>query len=493
MHVRELDLRDFRSWPELNLKLEPGVTVFAGRNGHGKTNIVEAVHYASKLSSHRVSTDAPLIHSGADNARVSATTVNDGRALTTHLLVKAHGANQAQINRTRLKSARELLGVLRVVMFSPEDLRLITGEPAERRKFLDDLVALRTPRLGGARAEERVVNIYNWSDYIGETTLADFEKATGIKPSYDVFDSNETLEGKLLAGRSGYDIVVPSNHFLGKQIKAGAFQKLDRSLLPNWKNLDPALLKQLEVNDPGNLYAVPYLWGTNGIGYNVEKVKAALGVEEIDSWAVLFEPENMKKLSSCGVAFMDSPDELFPAMLNYLGLDPRSTKSEDYKKAEAKLLEVRPYVTYFHSSKYIGDLANGNVCVAFGYSGDVFQAAARAEEAGKGIEIAYAIPKEGGNLWFDMLAIPKDAKHPEAAYAFINYLLQPQVIAPISDFVGYPNPNKDATALVAESIRSNPNLYPTPEAMKTLYTLEPLPRAAERARTRAWSKVKTGN
>ena len=199
------------------------------------------------------------------------------------------------------------------------------------------------------------VHIYNWSDYIGPDTLANFEKASGIKPVYDVFDSNETLEGKLLAGRTGYDVVVPSNHFLGKQIKAGAFQKLDKSLLTNYANLDPVLLKRLEKNDPGNQYAVPYLWGTNGIGYNVDKVKEVLGVDKIDSWAVLFEPENMKKLATCGVSFMDSADEMLPAVLNYMGLDPNSTNPADYKKAEEKLLKVRPYVTYFHSSKYISD------------------------------------------------------------------------------------------------------------------------------------------
>ncbi|WP_414708366.1 polyamine ABC transporter substrate-binding protein, partial [Pseudomonas sp. UBA6276] len=245
------------------------------------------------------------------------------------------------------------------------------------------------------------VHIYNWSDYIGESTLADFEAATGIKPIYDVFDSNETLEGKLLAGHTGYDVVVPSNHFLGKQIKAGAFQKLDKTQLTNYSNLDPVLLKRLEKNDPGNQYAVPYLWGTNGIGYNVDKIKEVLGVDKIDSWAMVFEPENIKKLSKCGVAFLDSPDEMFPAVLNYMGLDPNTTDEKLYKKAEEKLLKVRPYVTYFHSSKYISDLANGNICMAVGYSGDVFQAKSRAEEAGKGIKLAYSIPKEGGNLWFD--------------------------------------------------------------------------------------------
>ncbi len=336
------------------------------------------------------------------------------------------------------------------------------------------------------------VHIYNWSDYIGEDTLAQFEAATAIKPLYDVFDSNETLEGKLLAGRSGYDIVVPSNHFLGKQIKAGAFQKLDKAKLPNWSNLDPALLKQLETNDPGNQYAVPYLWGTNGIGYNVEKVKAVLGVDSIDSWAALFEPENMAKLSQCGVAFLDSADEMIPSVLNYLGLDPNSTNPDDYAKAEAKLLAVRPHVTYFHSSKYIGDLANGEICVAAGFSGDILQAADRAEEAGKGIEIAYSIPKEGGNLWFDMLAIPADAANVEQAHAFIDFLLQPQVIAEVSDYVGYANPNTQAGALMDQEVRNDPSVYPPQAVLDKLFISAELPVKVQRLMTRSWTKIKSG-
>jgi putrescine transport system substrate-binding protein len=336
------------------------------------------------------------------------------------------------------------------------------------------------------------VHIYNWSDYIGETTLADFEKATGIKPVYDVFDSNETLEGKLLAGHTGYDVVVPSNHFLGKQIKAGAFQKLDKSQLPNYSNLDPALLKRLEKNDPGNQYAVPYLWGTNGIGYNEAKVKAALGVDKIDSWATVFEPENIKKLSKCGVAFLDSPDEMFPAMLNYMGLDPNTTDEKLYKKAEAKLLAIRPYVTYFHSSKYITDLANGDICVAVGYSGDVFQAKARAEEAGKGVKLAYVIPKEGGNLWFDMLAIPADAGNVKEAHAFINYVLNPQVIAKVSDSVGYANPNPKAGEVMDQDVRNDPAVYPPQSVQDKLYVNVELPPKVQRLMTRSWTKVKSG-
>ncbi|MDD0973554.1 polyamine ABC transporter substrate-binding protein [Pseudomonas fontis] len=336
------------------------------------------------------------------------------------------------------------------------------------------------------------VHIYNWSDYIGPTTLADFEKDTGIKPIQDVFDSNETLEGKLLAGRTGYDVVVPSNHFLGKQIKAGAFQKLDKALLPNYANLDPALMKRLEKNDPGNQYAVPYLWGTNGIGYNVEKVKAVLGTDKIDSWAMLFEPENIKKLSKCGVAFLDSADEMLPAVLNYMGRNPNSTDPKDYADAEKKLLAVRPYVTYFHSSKYISDLANGDICVAAGFSGDVFQAKSRAAEAGKGVEVAYVIPKEGGNLWFDMLAIPKDSTNVKEAHAFINYLLKPEVIAQVSDYVGYANPNPQAGELMEQSVRTDAAVYPPQEVLDKLYVNSELPPKVQRLMTRSWTKVKSG-
>ena len=347
--------------------------------------------------------------------------------------------------------------------------------------------------LGATAAQaEPTVHIYNWTDYIGETTLADFQKATGIKPVYDVFDSNETLEGKLLAGHTGYDVVVPSNNFLAKQIKAGVFQKLDRSQLPNWQNLDPALMKRLEKADPGNQYAVPYLWGTNGIGYNVEKIKQVLGTDKIDSWSMLFEPENIKKLTKCGVAFLDSPDEMFPAVLNYLGLDPNSTNPADYEKAEAKLMAVRPYVTYFHSSKYISDLANGDICIAAGFSGDIFQAANRAKEAGKGVKIAYSIPKEGGNLWFDMLAIPADAPNVKQANAFINYLLKPEVISKVSEYVGYANPNSKADSVMDQELRHNPSVYPSQEVLDRLYVSIPLPPKVQRLETRSWTKIKSG-
>jgi len=359
-------------------------------------------------------------------------------------------------------------------------------------RHLQSLIPAAFTLLFGAAAQATpTVSVYNWTDYIGDTTLADFQASSGIKVVYDVFDSNETLEGKLLAGRTGYDVVVPSNHFLARQAQAGAFLPLDRSKLPNWKHLDPKLLQQLEQNDPGNQYAVPYLWGTNGIGYNVDKVKAALGIDHIDSWAVLFEPENLKKLKQCGVAFMDSPDELFPAMLNYMGIDPRSEKAGDYAKAEARLLELRPYITYFHSSKYVSDLANGDICVAFGYSGDVFQAANRALEAKNGVKVAYSIPKEGSNLWFDLLAIPKDAQNPDQALAFINYLLQPQVIAKVSATVGYANANPDANAYMDQALVNNPEIYPPQAVLDKLYiSSTPSPKIM-RVMTRSWSKIKS--
>ena len=345
---------------------------------------------------------------------------------------------------------------------------------------------------GAAQAQEKVLHVYNWSDYIAEDTLENFQKATGIKVVYDVFDSNETLEAKLLSGGSGYDVVVPSNQFLAKQIKAGVFQPLDKSKLPNWKNLNPDLMKALENADPGNKYAFPYLWGTTGIGYNPEKVKAALGVDTIDSWDVLFKPENMEKLKSCGVSMLDAPDEVYAAALHYQGLNPNPTSVEDVKKAEDLLMKVRPYITYFHSSKYISDLANGDICVALGWSGDIFQAQARAEEAKNNVPVAYTIPKEGAATFFDMMAIPADAKNVEAAHVFLNYILTPEVIAPISDYVAYPNGNSAATPLVSEEVRNNPGIYPTEAASKKLYTFAELTPAVQRAITRSWTKVKSG-
>ncbi|MCU1749693.1 polyamine ABC transporter substrate-binding protein [Pseudomonas sp. 6D_7.1_Bac1] len=345
---------------------------------------------------------------------------------------------------------------------------------------------------GAAQADDKVLHVYNWSDYIAPDTIANFEKESGIKVVYDVFDSNETLEAKLLAGKSGYDVVVPSNNFLAKQIKAGVYQELDKSKLSNYGNLNKSLLKAVSVSDPGNSHAFPYMWGSIGIGYNAEKVKAALGVDKIDSWDVVLKPENLAKLKGCGVSFLDSPTEMLPVALHYLGLPTDSQKKEDIKKAEDLFLKIRPSVTYFHSSKYISDLANGDICVAVGYSGDIQQAKSRAAEAGDKVKISYAIPKEGAGSFYDMVAIPKDAENVEGAYKFMNYLLQPKVMADITNSVRYPNGNAEATQYVNKEITSDPGIYPSAEVQAKLYAIADLPAATQRELTRSWTKIKSG-
>jgi len=337
------------------------------------------------------------------------------------------------------------------------------------------------------------VKVYNWSDYIAPDTMKNFQRDTGIGFTYDLFDSNETLDGKLMTGNSGYDVVFPSNHFMARQIEGGALKKLDKSQLPNWKNLNPVLLKALEVNDPGNEHGFPYLWGSTGIGYNVAKVKAVLGDNApVDSWDLIFKPEHMAKLSKCGVAILENGPEILPAALNYLGLPPHSKNPDDYKKAEDLLMKVRPYISYFHSSKYTSDLANGNICVAVGFSGDILQAETRAKEAKNGIEIGYSIPKEGAAIWFDMVAMPADAPDEKAAYSFMNYLLRPDVMAGISNYVHYANGNQQADALVSPEIKADTKVYPTPEMIGKLFALEAMPLKIDRVRTRVWTKIKAG-
>ena len=345
---------------------------------------------------------------------------------------------------------------------------------------------------GAAQADDKVLHVYNWSDYIAPDTIANFEKESGIKVVYDVFDSNETLEAKLLAGKSGYDIVVPSNNFLAKQIKAGVYQELDKSKLSNYDNLNKSLLKAVSVSDPDNKHAFPYMWGSIGIGYNPEKVKAALGVDKIDSWDVLLKPENIAKLKSCGVSFLDSPTEMLPIALHYLGLPTDSQKKDDLKQAESLFLKIRPSIGYFHSSKYISDLANGNICVAVGYSGDIQQAKSRAAEAGGKVKVAYDIPKEGAGSFFDMVAIPKDAENVDAAYKFMNYLLKPEVMASITNSVRFPNGNEKATPLVDKDITSDPGIYPPADVQAKLYAIADLPAATQREMTRSWTKIKSG-
>ncbi|MFJ7106272.1 polyamine ABC transporter substrate-binding protein [Pseudomonas sp. NPDC098740] len=339
---------------------------------------------------------------------------------------------------------------------------------------------------------DEVVNISNWNGYIADDTLTTFTKESGIKATYDIHDSNEVLESKLMTGNTGYDVVSPSNHFLSRLIKAGAIQKLDKSQLPNWKNLDPALMKKLEVNDPGNQYGYPYMWGTAGIGYNVEKIKAIFGNTDVThSWNLFFDENNIKKLSQCGVAIIDNPTQILPITLNYLGLPPHSHEPADYKKAEQALLKIRPYVQYFHASKYISDLANGNVCAVIGFNGDIVQAAASAKEANNGIDIAYSIPDEGSTLWFDMVVMPKSAPHEKNGYAYMNYLLTPQVIANISNSIHYANPNLAADEYVTPVVKQDLAIYPPKSVLDKLFTVEELPAAIARLTTRLWTKLKT--
>lgn len=338
--------------------------------------------------------------------------------------------------------------------------------------------------------EEKVLHIYNWSDYIAEDTIKNFEKETGIDVVYDVFDSNEVLEAKILSGSTGFDLVVPSNDFLGRQAKAGAFQPLDKSKLTNYGNLDPKLMTVLaDTVDPENTYSVPYLWGTTGIGYNINKVKEVLGEDApVNSWELVFEPKYMEKLASCGVAFLNAPTEILPAALNYMGKDPNSLKAKDYKRALKVLKPIRPYITYFHSSQYINDLANGDICVAVGWSGDVLQASDRAAEAENGVEVAYNIPEQGAMAWFDLMAIPADAKHPENAHKFINYLLRPEVIAGVSNYVWYANPNPPSREFIDEEILAHPGIYPTDEISAKLYSNKIVPLKVSRAITRTWTE-----
>ncbi len=341
-------------------------------------------------------------------------------------------------------------------------------------------------------AQAAEVRVYNWSDYIDETILEEFTKETGIKVIYDVFDSNEVVETKLLAGATGYDIVVPSAEFLGRQIQAGVFQKLDKAKLTNLPNMWDAITTRTAQYDPENSFSVNYMWGTTGIGYNVGKVKEILGQDAVTSWNVIFDPAIIAKFKDCGIHLLDTPNELIPAALNYMGLDPNSTAKEDLAKAEEMLLAIRPFIQKFHSSEYINALANGDICLAVGYSGDIIQAAARAEEAKQGVEVSYAIPKEGALLWFDQMAIPADAKNIDEAHQFINYMMRPEVIAKASNYVAYANGNKASQALIDEAVIKDPTIYPDEETTKKLYVKLPYDPATNRLATRAWTKVVTG-
>jgi putrescine transport system substrate-binding protein len=346
---------------------------------------------------------------------------------------------------------------------------------------------------GAAGAQGQIVNVYNWSDYIEPTVIADFTKETGIKVRYDTFDSNDTLETKLLAGKSGYDVVVPTGFFLERQIKAGVFQKLDKAKLPNLVNLWPEIVQRLAAHDPGNLYAVNYMWGTTGIGYNVKKAREILGPDAaVDSWDIVFKPENLAKFKSCGVHLLDSSDDILPAALKFLGFDPNSRSEAELQKAADLVGKVRPSVRKFHSSEYLNGLASGEICFAVGFSGDVKQAQKRAAEAKNGVEIAYAIPKEGAQLWFDNLAIPKDAKHVAEAHAFINYLQKPEVAAKNSNLISYANGNLASQKFIDKEVLEDRTIYPDEATMARLYTIKVYDAATQRLMNRLWTRIKTG-
>jgi putrescine transport system substrate-binding protein len=339
---------------------------------------------------------------------------------------------------------------------------------------------------------EKTVNVYNWSDYIEPTVLEDFTKETGITVNYEVMDSNELLETKLVAGRTGYDVVVPSASFLARQIKTGVYQKLDKSKLGNLKNLDPEITKKLEVFDPGNEYSVNYMWGTSGVAFNEEAIKAAMPEAPVDSFAMFWDPKVVSKFAKCGVSVLDAPSEVVGTVLIFLGRDANSEKPEDLAAAEKVLMSVRPYIRLINSSKYIEDLANGEICLALGWSGDVLQAKDRAEEAKKPFTIKYSIPKEGAVMFFDNMAIPADAGHVKNAHLFIDYMLRSEVAAKNSNSISFANSNAASWPLVSPDVKNNPGIFPTPEVMPKL--VPDLPETAEFTRklTRTWTRFRTG-
>ncbi|WOI15753.1 polyamine ABC transporter substrate-binding protein [Sulfitobacter sp. LC.270.F.C4] len=352
-------------------------------------------------------------------------------------------------------------------------------------------VAVATLMAGAATAE--TVRVYNWSDYIDESLLDKFEEETGIELVYDVFDSNEVLETKMLAGGSGYDVVVPSGTFLQRQITAGAFQPLDASKLPNLENMWDVVSSRTEQYDPDNAHSINYMWGTTGIGVNLGKVKEALGEDApVNSWDLVFDPANMEKLADCGVHFLDAPAEMIPAALNYIGEDPNSHDPDVIAKAEEVFMPVRPYIQKFHSSEYINALANGDVCVAVGWSGDILQARDRAAEADNGVEIAYNAPSEGAQMWFDQMAIPVDAPNPEGAHKFLNFIMDAENMAAASNYVYYANGNKASQEHLVEDVIGDPAIYPSEAALNNLFTTTPYPPKVQRVVTRLWTKIKSG-
>lgn len=350
---------------------------------------------------------------------------------------------------------------------------------------------------GQAAAQDRTVNVYNWSDYIDPATIEAFTKETGIKVKYDTFDSNDLLETKLLAGKTGYDVVVPSGHFLGRQIKAGAFQPLDKAKLPHLAEQWDVIAKKLSAYDPGNNYATNYMWGTTGIGYNEKKIAERLPGVAIDSWSILFDPQYAAKLKDCGIMMLDASDEVVPVMLIWQGKNGNSKDPTEFKAMAEKFKAVRPFVRKFHSSEYINALANGEVCMVLGWSGDIAQAATRAEERNaklkdetKKVTVKFVIPKEGAPIWFDNFALPKDARNIDEAHAFIDYMLRPEVAAKNADFVSYGSGSFGAQKLMKPEILNNPGIYPPPAVMDKLTELTPNDQKVQRELTAVWRDMK---
>ena len=363
------------------------------------------------------------------------------------------------------------------------------------RRFTAIVVLAAAAAIAGpaGAAEPKILNVYNWSDYIAKDTLARFAAETGIKVNYDVYDSNEVLEAKLMAGRSGYDVVFPSiSPFVARQVKSGIYRKLDRALLPNWKNLSPSVLQSLTAADPGNAHAVPYMIAGTGVGYNVARVAAAAPGAPTGSWSLIFDPAWAKKLSACGISLLDDPNEVFAAAFAYLGIDPATEKRADLDKAAALIQKIRPFVRYFHSSSYINDLANGDVCVSHGYGGDLIQSRDRAAEARRGVTVQVFLPREGAQAVIDVMAIPSDAKHPENAHAFINFMMRPDVVGPITNTVGYANAVNGAEKFVDKTRLDDPVVYPSKETRDRMFVVPLKSPAFDRLRTRTWTRLKTG-
>ena len=340
--------------------------------------------------------------------------------------------------------------------------------------------------------EEKILNVFNWADYIGLTTIAAFEAEFGIKVHYDVYDSTQIVDAKLLAGQTGYDVVVHSSRYSARLIPIGVYRRLDRDQLPLWKNLDPWVLNVMANYDPGNFYAVPYMWGTTGFAYNIDMVKARMPDAPLNSGDMIFNPQVVSRFSDCGVTILDEPTGVIPLVMLYLGHDHNSMDPAHIAEVEAQLKSVRPYIRYFSSAKMINDFPNEEVCVAMSWSGDYAQAMARAQEVGANVRLAYSVPSEGTVLWVDGLFIPADAQHPNNAHLFINYLMRPNVIAEVSNLVRYANANLASIPLMRPEVSEDPAVYPPESERDQLVTAQIFGPKLERRRSRAWARIKTG-